>query len=105
MQADKKVQTTYGSTAWLRFSRAITAKATEKAYRNSLKVFMRFMKVSGEVEAAKLLEGTNEQIEDHIVGFIAAQKEENLSSSIIHTRLAAIKLFYDMNRRPLAPRR
>ena len=53
-------------------------------------------------DATKLLEGDNLRIEDRIAAFIASQSREGLSDSIVNTRLAAIKLFYDMNRRPLA---
>lgn len=100
MRVADKMQTALESTSWIRFKRAINSKATFSVYKNSMKVFMQFTRVDNDPD--QLLLGSNEQIEDSIMGFIAVQKGDGLSSSMINTRLAAIKLFYDMNRRPLA---
>lgn len=90
---------TLETSPYARFTRAIKTEATRRVYDNSLGLFMKYCEF---IDYAKLLEGSNEDIEDRIMNFVAAQSEDGLSSAIIQTRLAAIKLFYDMNRRTLA---
>lgn len=81
------------------FLKGITNDSTAVVYRNSLKVYMRFLGIQ---DYSKLMEGTDISIEDTIGNFITHERNRHISSSLIRTRLAAIKLFYDMNRKPLS---
>ena len=90
----------YGSCqSWTSFLRGIKTPATHTTYVDSLVRFIRYLNAEN---PDKLLEGTATLKENQILGFVAMQKEKGLSSSIIKTRLAAIKLFYEMNRTPLS---
>lgn len=90
----------YGSSqAWTSFLRGIKTQATHKTYVDSLVRFMRYLKAEN---PDRLLKGSPTLKENQILGFVQMQNESGLSSSIIKTRLAAIKLFYEMNRTPLS---
>jgi integrase len=90
----------YGSCqSWINFQRGITTKTTRKTYVDALGRFIRYLKAEN---PDKLLEGSPTLLENQILGYIAEQKTKGLSSAVIKTRLAAIKLFYEMNRMPLS---
>lgn len=95
-----RLDAVYGSCqSWTSFLRGIKTQATHKTYVDSLVRFMRYLNAEN---PDKLLEGSPTLKENQILGFVAMQNESGLSSSIIKTRLAAIKLFYEMNRTPLS---
>lgn len=85
--------------AFTNFLQAISNDNTLKTYKDGLANFMRFCEVQ---EPAKLLDGNSEFLEDRIKDYIAFQKKEEVSSSLIYTRLAAVRLFYESNRKVLA---
>ena len=82
--------------AYTNFLQAIGNDHTLKTYKDGLATFMRFCETK---VPAKLLEGNTEFSKDRIKDFIAFQKKEGISTSLINTRLAAVRLFYVANRR------
>lgn len=83
---------------WTNFLRGATNEKTAYVYKNSVLYYMKMMEIS---KAEELLEGTNELQEARLLDYVAKEKERHTSSSLIRHRLCALKLFYDMNRRPL----
>jgi len=81
------------------FIRGISTDASRVDYDQALKTFMDYRR---KTDPAKLLKGPTEKLEDHIMDFIADQKQKVLSYATIRQRVAAIKHFYEMNRRPLS---
>lgn len=85
----------YGGNHYSRFYAAIPSAASRQVYANSLKHYLRFLAY----ETPERLIGQDiDIIEDQVISYIKSQKEVGLSSGIIRVRLAAIKLFYDMNK-------
>jgi site-specific recombinase XerD len=85
--------------SWINFLRGITTNTTRKTYVDGLAHFIQYLKAEN---PDKLLEGSATLLEEQILSYIAEQKSKGLSSSFIKTRLATIKLFYEMNRMPLS---
>lgn len=89
----------YTGQSWLNFMRGLHTRDTKSQYISGIRIYMRWLNIDS---PDKLLEGNAELLENQIIGFIAAQKEKDLSTYIIKNRLAAIKKFYGMNRKPLS---
>lgn len=97
--------------AFLNFYRAIPSPHTKKLYSICLRKFIEFLHEKGHI-AEPVIESLLvyktrkdgereidvETIENWIISYVAYQREQKLSVSIIRTRNAAIKLFYEMNR-------
>lgn len=82
---------------WSVFLEALPNPKTQEGYANNVKFYMEIMGIASPLE---LLAGTNEEIEDRIRSFINKRKPHSKGSTIYRTT-AALKLFYDMNRRVL----
>lgn len=89
----------FAGQSWTNFQHGMGTEVTRRAYNGDLAYFMEFI---GSDNPDKLLDGIKEQLENQIIAFIAWQKQKELSTSIIRRRLAAITLFYEMNRTTLA---
>ncbi|MGH9877398.1 MAG: hypothetical protein ACREAZ_06455 [Nitrososphaera sp.] len=88
-----------GSQAWQSFLRGIKTDKTFTNYTDALKFYMRWLKIS---DPDKLLDGPIQMLENQIIEFIADEKAKGKSQSVISQRVSAVKLFYEMNRKPLS---
>ena len=89
----------YSCKAYVNFVRGISSPASRVDYDGALQTFMDYLR---KTDPEQLLIGSTEQLEDQIMDFIANQKEKGLSCATIRQRVAAIKHFYEMNRKPLS---
>jgi len=90
------------STAFRNFERGMrkNAEATRENYKWCIRSYMKWAGLSN---PDKLLQGDNVTIEDKIMNYVDhATKTEKLASGSIRMKLSALKLFYEMNRRPLS---
>jgi hypothetical protein len=70
----------YSGSAWLNFTRAIHSSATFTSYVDGITRFVAYLSIE---QLEPLLTGPKELLENQILGFISAQKEQSLSTSII----------------------
>jgi site-specific recombinase XerD len=94
------LQLQYNCKAYVNFVRGISSTASKVDYDRALQTFMDYLKKTDPGQL--LVADSAEQLEDQIMDFIADQKEKRLSYATIRQRVAAIKHFYEMNRKPLS---
>lgn len=84
----------------MRFSGALKTRPTRKLYVNSLKNFIQFLVENKAIEEAKpdALLKDGEVVEDWILQYLQWYKDNDKSVAMMRARLAALKLFYEMNR-------
>ena len=89
----------FESQSWLNFVRSLNSKATLKGYTHDVMKYMEFLKVENPDE---LLKGTQELLENQVLGYIEHRKKEGASSYSIRRACSSIKKFYDRNRKILS---
>ncbi|HEX9678221.1 hypothetical protein [Nitrososphaera sp.] len=81
-----------------RFLGAIHNEYTRITYMSTLRAFVQYSKAKTPTE----LFGTTSKIERRIEDWVAHMKENGLQGTTIRMRILVLKLFYEMNRTPLA---
>lgn len=87
--------------ACAKFYGAIRSPFTKRVYHRCLSEYIAFLHTRGLIPSKStdcLLVKDTELIEQWIISWIAYQKEQGLSVSIMHVRKSALKLFYDVNK-------
>jgi site-specific recombinase XerD len=85
---------TYQSEAWAKFIDALHNAETRTGYTHDLRQYIQFLSLK---DPAELLKATKEQQEDQAIRFIVSMRDKR-SSSRIRRVMAAVKLFYEVNR-------
>lgn len=85
--------------AFARFYSAIPSPESKRIYTSCLRHYMNFIKLES---TDQLISKDIELLEQSLINYIDYQKEQGLSASVIRVRVAAIKLFYQMNKVELA---
>ncbi len=85
----------YSSDVWMNFTRAISNKETLVGYTSDVRQFLEYLPLS---DPSELLHGKSEEIENNLVRFVIHLKTNGKSVSRIRRVMAALKLFYLINR-------
>lgn len=78
------------------FIHSLRSSATKTDYTRALKYFMDFLKLDHN-DYSSLLPSDPKLIQSNIIDFLIFLREKNKAPNTIHSYLAAIKRFYDMN--------
>jgi integrase/recombinase XerD len=87
------------SIAFKNFLSALHNPLTLIEYSRMFRYFIEFGRIK---KIEQLLTGDNIKIEDRILEYIDYMKKKGITAITIKTRINPIKLFYEMNRKPLA---
>ncbi|MGH9878917.1 MAG: hypothetical protein ACRD5H_14905, partial [Nitrososphaerales archaeon] len=80
---------------WANFVQALNNKETYVGYTSDLKQYLQFL---GTKSPEVLLQGMPAAMEDLILSFVKSKKAEGTSAPRIRRIVAAVKLFYEVNR-------